>query len=106
MSGKIPDSTNVAFEDPLFAIFGPARGQIYGKTAEKMRVLARRADYPSWYDGRTVLPFSTRIKDAGIAIRHSQGYIISILQGPEMSLREWALCVQGSCTQEKDTFFL
>ena len=39
MSGKIPDSTNVAFEDPLFAIFGPARGQIY----EKMRVLARRA---------------------------------------------------------------
>ena len=29
---------------------------------------------------------STRIKDAGIAIRHSQGYIISILQGPEMSL--------------------
>ena len=30
--------------------------------------------------------FSTRIKDAGIAIRHSQGYIISILQGPEMSL--------------------
>ena len=32
MSGKIPDSTNVAFEEPLFAIFGPARGQIYGKT--------------------------------------------------------------------------
>ena len=30
--------------------------------------------------------FSTRIKDAGIAIRHSQEYIISILQGPEMSL--------------------
>ena len=29
---------------------------------------------------------STRIKDAGIAIRHSQGYIVSILQGPEMSL--------------------
>ena len=29
---------------------------------------------------------SNRIKDAGIAIRHSQGYIISILQGPEMSL--------------------
>ena len=29
MSGKIPDSANVAFEDPLFAIFGPARGQIY-----------------------------------------------------------------------------
>ena len=40
MSGKIPDSTNVAFEDPLFAIFGPARGQIYRKMAEKMRVIA------------------------------------------------------------------
>ena len=55
MSGKIPDSTNVAFEEPLFAIFGPARGQIYGKTAnkniEKMRVLARRAGYPSLYIG-------------------------------------------------------
>ena len=53
ISGKIPDSTNVAFEavilthpHTLFAIFGPARGQIYGKTAEKMRVLARRAGYP------------------------------------------------------------
>ena len=40
MSGKIPDSANVAFEDPLFAIFGPARGQIYGNTAEKMWVLS------------------------------------------------------------------
>ena len=30
---------------------------------------------------------STRIKDAGIAIRHSQGYIVSILQGPEMGWR-------------------
>ena len=47
MSGKIPDSTNVAFEASLFALFGPARGQIYGKMAEKMRVLARRAGYPS-----------------------------------------------------------
>ena len=47
---KIRDSTNVASEavipsnpHTLFAIFGPARGQIYGKTAEKykkMRVLA------------------------------------------------------------------
>ena len=35
MSGKIPHSTNVAFEDPLFAIFGPASGQIYGKTDKK-----------------------------------------------------------------------
>ena len=46
MSGKIPDSTNVAFEapsSPLFAIFDSARDQIYGKMAEKMMVLARRA---------------------------------------------------------------
>ena len=43
MSGKIRDSTNVAFEEPLFAIFGPARGQTNGKMAEKMLVLARRA---------------------------------------------------------------
>ena len=51
MSGKIRDSTNVAFEDPLFAIFGPARGQIYRKMAEKMRVLARRAGFsPSCSD--------------------------------------------------------
>ena len=45
------------------------------------------------------LPFwqlSTRIKDAGIAIRHSQGYTFlycrvqkSILQAPEMSWRGW-----------------
>ena len=37
MSGKIPDSANVAFEAPLFAIFGPARGQIYGKNTKKCR---------------------------------------------------------------------
>ena len=37
MSGKIRDSTNVAFENPLFAIFGPARGQIYGKTVKKYK---------------------------------------------------------------------
>ena len=50
MSGKIRDSTNVAFEavilsnpDPSFAIFGRASGQIF----EKLRVLARRAGYPS-----------------------------------------------------------
>ena len=29
------------------------------------------------------IELSTRIKDAGIAIRHSRGYIISVLQGPE-----------------------
>ena len=49
---------------------------------------------------------STRIKDAGIAIRHSQGYIISILQGPEMSLGAVDPHTKGSCTQEKYTFFL
>ena len=33
--------------------------------------------------------FSTSIKDAGIAIRHSQEYTLSILQGPEMDSRWW-----------------
>ena len=47
MSGKIPDSANVAFEDPFFAIFGPARGQIFQKIVKKIMVLARRAGYPS-----------------------------------------------------------
>ena len=44
MSGKIRDSTNVASEavipsnpHTLFAIFGPARGQIYKKTAKKYK---------------------------------------------------------------------
>ena len=40
---------------------------------------------------------STRIKDAGIAIRHSQGYIISILQGLEMG---WRGLDQGFPSQE------
>ena len=35
MSGKIPDSANVAFEEALFAIFGPARGQIFEKRPKK-----------------------------------------------------------------------
>ena len=42
----------------------------------------------------TMLPtvqLSTRIKDAGIAVRHSRGHITSILQGPEMRWRGWAL---------------
>ena len=43
---------------------------------------------------------STRIKDAGIAIRHSQGYTFSILQGPERDLREWKRCVD---TQKQKT---
>ena len=44
MSGKIPDSANVASEAVIpsnshtrFAIFGPARGQIYGKTTKKYK---------------------------------------------------------------------
>ena len=51
---------------------------------------------------------STRIKDAGIAIRHSQGYIISILQGPETDLREWNRCVhtQKNIKPYKKYFFL
>ena len=43
--------------------------------------------------------FSTRIKDAGIAIRHARGYIISILQGPETDLREWKRCVDTQKTE-------
>ena len=41
---------------------------------------------------------STRIKDAGIAIRHSRGYIISILQGPGMNFRVWNRCVSTQKT--------
>ena len=37
--------------------------------------------------------FSTSNKDTGIAIRHSQGYIISIPQGLEMDFRERTQCV-------------
>ena len=36
------------------------------------------------------VPSSTRIKDVGIAIRHSRGYIISIRQGPEMDSGGWS----------------
>ena len=42
---------------------------------------------------------STRIKDAGIAIRHSRGRILSILQAPEMSWRGWTS--QGTDTKRK-----
>ena len=38
---------------------------------------------------------STRIKDAGITIRHSRGYIISILQGLEMGWRGMKWCVHS-----------
>ena len=37
--------------------------------------------------------YSTRIKDAGIAIRHSRGYAFSILQGLEMGWKGWNRCV-------------
>ena len=33
---------------------------------------------------------SSRIKDAGIEIRYLRGYIISVLQCPEMGWRGWA----------------
>ena len=52
---------------------------------------------------------STRIKDAGIAIRHSRGYIISILQGPDTDLREWSRCVDTEKNRkpyQKGTFSL
>ena len=42
---------------------------------------------------------STRIKDAGIAIRHSRGYTFSILQGLEMGWRGWTS--QGTDTKRK-----
>ena len=42
---------------------------------------------------------STRIKDAGIAIRHSRGYIISILKGPE---RGWRGCTRLVHTHKKE----
>ena len=37
---------------------------------------------------------STRIKDAGIAIRHSRRYTFPILQGLEMGWRGWTWCVR------------
>ena len=40
-------------------------------------------------------PLSTHIKDAGRAICHSRGYIISILQGLEMGWRGMKWCVRG-----------
>ena len=51
--------------------------------------------------------WSTRIKDAGIAIRHSQGYTFSILQGPKMDFREWTRCVDTQKTENhiKNTLF-
>ena len=51
--------------------------------------------------------YSTRIKDAGVAIRHSRGYIISILQGPEMNLMEWNGCVHEHKNRKpnKKTYF-
>ena len=47
---------------------------------------------------------STRIKDAGITIRHSQGYIISILQGLEMGWRGWTWCVPSEEMVKMDDF--
>ena len=52
---------------------------------------------------------STRIKDAGIAIRHSRGYNFSILQGPDTDLREWNWWVHTQKNRKpykKDTFFI
>ena len=47
---------------------------------------------------------STRIKDAGIAIRHSRGYIISILQGLEMGWRGMKWCVHSQEMVKMDQF--
>ena len=40
-----------------------------------------------------IVVFKSRIKDAGIAISHSRGYIISTLQGLEIGWRQWKRCV-------------
>ena len=37
MSGKIPDSTNVAFEEPLFAIFGPSGAKYMEKRSKNIK---------------------------------------------------------------------
>ena len=53
--------------------------------------------------------YSTRIKDAGIAIRHSRGYTFSILQGPETDLREWNRHVHTQKTEnhiKKNVFLI
>ena len=50
--------------------------------------------------GRAI-SLSTRIKDAGIAIRHSRGYIISILQGLEMGWKGRTCCVKGAKIKKK-----
>ena len=55
------------------------------------KIFLKNSDYISFLG----LSLSTHIKDAGIAIRHSRGYIVSIRQGLEMGLREWNRCVQG-----------
>ena len=45
--------------------------------------------HPSSNNKMTHERLTTHIKDAGIVIRRSQGYIMSILQGPERGWRGW-----------------
>merc|ERR1711965_190764 len=53
-------------------------------------------DHRRWNDtARSTATLSTRIKDAGIASRHSRGYIISILQGLETGWRGMKWCVHS-----------
>ena len=47
---------------------------------------------------------STRIKDAGIANRHSRGYIISVVQALEMGLRGVTRCVHRQEIVKMDQF--
>ena len=61
-----------------------------GETFQKTTNKSKNAGYSPF------LGLVTRIKDAGIAIRHSQGYIISVLQGPEMSLGAVDTHLKGS----------
>ena len=70
-------------------------------TMASVEILSSSLETPLQQLPRTVCNFrdisrilSTRIKDAGKAIRHSQGYIIfPIPQGLEMGWRGWNRCV-------------
>ena len=61
------------------------------------RAASASDDYAGSKEVETVL--STRIKDAGIAIRHLQGHTISILQGLEMGWK--GLAVVDTHTQKE-----
>ena len=51
--------------------------------------------------GKKPKSYPTRIKDAGMAIRHSRGYIISILQGLEMGCKGLPTGLRGPKIKKK-----